>query len=170
MTPLAIRWSCLMLMVGLAACTGVDPTLGVAPAEPTAASRPDVALAPAPAPAAGGLAVHFAPVTGIAPAQAAELNAGINEGAANRGVAMLAKGDPAARFIVKGYLAALAEGNETSVIYVFDVLDNAGNRLHRIQGAEKSPGVSPDSWSAVKPETMRRIGERTLAELAAWAG
>lgn len=164
----------LVLPVTLAACTGTDPTLGItqpaAPGAPPAAA--DVALTPPPAGAipANAVAIAFAPVTGIATAQAAELNTAINAGAAARGIAVAAAGDPAARYLVKGYLSALAETGKTSVIYVFDVLDPAGNRLHRIQGSEASAApAGTDAWASVTPETMRRIGDSLLSQLAQWS-
>lgn len=165
----------------LAACTGVDPTLGIAPVanvpatSTPAAALPDLASAPvvaAPAPAANaasGMVVAFAPITGIAAAQAGELTGGLAGAAPAEGLVLAAPGDPAARFLVKGYLSAVPETAETTVIYVFDVLDAAGNRLHRIQGSEKVPGASADGWGVVPGATMRRIAARTMDELAAWS-
>ena len=51
-----------------------------------------------------------------------------------------------------------------------DVLDAAGNRLHRIQGQESFPGAPGDPWASVPPDVMQRIAARSMADYAAWRG
>jgi len=50
---------------------------------------------------------------------------------------------------------------------VWDVTDKAGNRLHRLQGQHRVSNTS-GGWEAVDPATIKRIGERTIDELAGW--
>ncbi len=61
-----------------------------------------------------------------------------------------------------------ADGKKVTVVYVWDVLDNSGSRLHRIQGQETVPGKAADAWSAVPPELMQQIGNATIAEYMKW--
>lgn len=165
-----------MSAIGLAGgCTGVDPTLGLAgvsapriaaPSPPPAVVASPAANSPGPA-SSRPITVAFAPVTGIDPGASNALADGLSASAAENGIALSPSGDASARYTLKGYLSAVAEAQGTTVVYVFDVLDGAGSRLHRIQGTENSPGNG--GWSTVRPETMKRIAARTLAELSTWA-
>ena len=63
----------------------------------------------------------------------------------------------------------LAEESGTTVIYVWDVLDASGNRLHRIQGRQTNPGFDEgDAWRAVTPGTMQAVGVSSIDQLRAW--
>lgn len=73
-----------------------------------------------------------------------------------------------ATHILKGYFSTITDGGRTTVIYVWDVLDPAGNRLHRIQGQENATGGTGEGWAAVTGSTMEAIADRTMNELAAW--
>ena len=82
----------------------------------------------------------------------------------------LGEGNPqfTAEHVLKGYLSAFADGDNVTVVYVWDVLDNAGGRLHRIQGKESVPGRGSDAWAAVPATTMQEIGVETIAEYMKW--
>jgi hypothetical protein len=75
-----------------------------------------------------------------------------------------------ATHVLKGYFSVLGEGAATTVIYVFDVLDPAGNRLHRIQGQEVASGSnSADPWSAVPATLMESIADKAMTEFNTWS-
>ncbi|KFB09494.1 Lipoprotein [Nitratireductor basaltis] len=112
-----------------------------------------------------GSSVQFAPVIGATPQALAALSRGLTSRAAARGL-NIAQGS--APYLMKGYFSAMADGSSTSVIYVWDVMDGSGNRLHRIQGQEKSAGSSGDGWSSVGDATMEAIAAKTIDELASW--
>jgi len=177
MSAAARLGSLALAAAALTGCTGTDPTLGVGPsfaglAPPApatiAAAAPAAPVATSPVP--GGTTIAFAPMTGIAAAPAAALTGRLTARAPSLGIALAAAGDPSARYLVKGYLSAAPETASTIVTYVFDVLDPAGNRLHRIQGLVTTPGAGPDAWATVPPQAMQDIADRTLGELAAFAG
>ena len=92
----------------------------------------------------------------------------ISAQASQRGMAITAGGANPPTHLVKGYFSAITEGGQTMVIFVWDVLDPAGNRLHRIQGQETVGAVAPDPWSAVPAATMETIAERTIDDLSGW--
>lgn len=149
-------------LAGLAAgCTGVDPTLG------TASGAPPPAATASPAPSLNGTVVALAPATGVSPGAAAALAEGFGAEAAASGLRIAAPGDPTALYLLKGYFSAVPEASDTTVVFVFDVLDAAGSRVHRIQGTEKSPGAG--GWETVSADTMRRIAGRAVSELSGWA-
>lgn len=111
--------------------------------------------------------IQFAPIVGSTVEAVTPLTERIALKARERGIGLARSDDPTATHVLKGYLSAISEGNETTVIYVWDVLDASGNRLHRIQGQQKAAGKG-EGWVAVPPETMQSIADVTVDQLAAW--
>jgi hypothetical protein len=110
--------------------------------------------------------VQFAPVVGATTQASTPLAARLSSRAGDRGIALVAAGDGSATHIMKGYFSAIADDGETTVIYVWDVMDPSGNRVHRIQGRATAPGAG--GWAAVQPATMEAIADQTVDQLAAW--
>ncbi len=71
-----------------------------------------------------------------------------------------------ADYILKGYFSNLTENNQTTVLYVWDVMDKQGNRVHRLQGQEKVSGKN--GWSAVSETVMSKIADDTMADYFRW--
>ncbi len=71
-----------------------------------------------------------------------------------------------ADYILKGYFSNLTENNQTTVLYVWDVMDKQGNRVHRLQGQEKVSGKN--GWSAVPATVMSKIADDTMADYFRW--
>lgn len=109
---------------------------------------------------------RFASIVGASPEAVAALAQSLSERADGRGLEIAHSQDDNATHVVKGYFSAISEGDETTVIFVWDVLDGDGNRLHRIQGQQ--PASGGQGWSSVNEPTMEAIAERTLDELATW--
>ncbi len=166
---------------GLAACTssqvmeptalvGTDPAPAASPAFPLATPAPGQ-----PGASAGDVAaittdarVQFAPVVG-APANAATPLAGrLSARAGAHGIALVGTGDSSATLVMKGYFSAISDSGQTTVIYVWDVTDPAGTRVHRIQGQAKAPSSGADGWDDVRPATMESIADETIDRLATW--
>jgi hypothetical protein len=112
--------------------------------------------------------IRFLPIIG-APVQAVTpLSKELGNSARANGLVIKGSSDQTAEHVLKGYLSAFSDGKKVTVIYVWDVLDNSGARLHRIQGQETVPGKASDAWSAVPPELMQQIGNATIAEYMKW--
>lgn len=112
--------------------------------------------------------IRFLPIIG-APVQAVTpLSRELGNSARANGLVIKGSSDQTAEHTLKGYLSAFADGRNVTVVYVWDVLDNAGARQHRIQGQESVPGKGNDAWSAVPPELMQQIGNATIAEYMKW--
>lgn len=111
--------------------------------------------------------IQFAPIVGSTVDAVTPLTERIAAKAKERGIGLARSDDPTATHVLKGYLSALTEGKETTVIYVWDVLDTSGNRLHRIQGQQKAAGRG-EGWAGVSRETMQAIGDVTVDQLAVW--
>lgn len=112
--------------------------------------------------------VRFTPVVGATQEASAPLSRRIAERAAMRGITLTEAEDGTATHILRGYFSAISERNGTTVIYVWDVMDATGNRVHRIQGQANSPASQPQGWDGVDARTMEAIADQTVEQLAAW--
>jgi hypothetical protein len=120
--------------------------------------------------------LQIAPIVGASVEAATPLTAELQTRARQRGITLAGSTDQTATHVLKGYFSTMSEGKDTTVIYVWDVYDPAGNRLHRINGQQKAPSVTSgdsgggDSWKAVSPATMQAIADQTIDQFAAWLG
>lgn len=133
----------------------------------TAVQEPQqqASLPPAPAPSAR---VFFAPVIGATEEAGALFSTRLRSSAPSGGLTLASADDGSASYMMRGYFSAISEGPQTTVIYVWDVLDPSGNRVHRIQGQERAPTGTGEGWAAVQPATMEAIADRTVQELSQW--
>ena len=167
----------------LAGCTATDPTAGLSPSADIGgggrfasmsggganAPEPVAMQAPAASPGAALIGpIQFLPVVGAPASTVNELSQALAAEAERAGVAIAPSDGPATPVRLKGYLSALGEGRETIVIYVWDVVDPAGNRISRIQGQERAAGggAAADLWSGVSREALSSIARRTIGEIA----
>ncbi|WP_425602837.1 hypothetical protein [Hoeflea algicola] len=181
--------------LALAPIPGATPTSGgqainTTPGEPAAfPSADNQALAPAspasptstaPASATSTLAslpagqvrgrIRFMPVIGAPVNAVTPLSRQLAAEARNRGLVILSAADSSGDHALKGYFSADNFDGQTTVFYVWDVLDSAGTRQHRIQGQEAFADSASDPWASVPADVMARIATRTMAEYAAWRG
>lgn len=175
----------LVAALGLPACTSTQDVLepsaiaaqpGTAVTPSDTASVPTTAAADTPAPATSGqrlavpanARVQFAPIVGTTVEAATPLTERLASRARERGIRLAGASDPATTHVLKGYFSALTEGKETTVVYVWDVYDPAGTRLHRINGQQKVQITGGEGWSSVPSAAMQTIADTTLDQLAAW--
>lgn len=126
--------------------------------------------APQTAQAAQRGTIRFLPIIGAPVKAVTPLSRTLGRDARAAGLTIKSSKDPTAGHILKGYLSAYADGQDTVVTYVWDVLDAGGQRLNRIQGQQKVPGTAADPWSAVPDEVMQTIGSETIRQYVAWSG
>lgn len=112
--------------------------------------------------------VQFAPIVGATVESVTPLSKELSARAQQRGIKVVAANDPSTTLLMKGYFSALTDNSQTTVIYVWDVLDPAGNRLHRIEGQQKAPAGHGQGFAAVTDDTMRAIADQTIDQLVAW--
>lgn len=175
----------LLLLIALAACNSTESVLNVqsgaktgeqvqSGVQPANAAVQAGSIAPGTSAAVTSRTalkpgkLQIAPIIGAPLNVVTPLTHRLNSDAQAKGVAIVPPNDPTATYVMKGYFSALAENDQTTVLYVWDVLDKSGTRLHRIQGQEKVKGVSSDSWSAVPASTMEVIADRTIQEYVTW--
>lgn len=174
------------LIVLLAACNSTEQTLAPIPGDGSDTSAA-VTVDPAPADAAfastgpagqsnvaaGTVAgsIRFTPVIGAPLSAVTPLSRQLGLTARNLGYTIKSANDQGGDHILKGYFSAISDDTKTTVVYVWDILDPSGNRLHRIQGQEEIPGATAagaDAWSNVPPDVMEKIATRTLADYNGW--
>jgi hypothetical protein len=80
--------------------------------------------------------LRFDPIVGATVEVATPLTERLAQRARARGISLAGSSDPATTHVLKGYFSTLTEGGQTTIIYVWDVYDPAGNRLHRINGQQ----------------------------------
>lgn len=112
--------------------------------------------------------VQFAPAIGAPPDASSSLAARIVTRANERGLTVIGTNDNSATLVMKGYFSAISDDGETTVIYVWDVLDPAGTRVHRIQGQARAPATTGEGWFGVQGPTMEAIADQTVDQLASW--
>ncbi|AJD41972.1 hypothetical protein C9413_30540 [Rhizobium sp. SEMIA 4085] len=126
------------------------------------------AIDPAASSAIGGNTVRFLPIIG-APVQAVTpLSRQLGAEARSYGLSIKSSNDTSSDYILKGYLSAFTDEGNVTVVYVWDILDGSGARLHRIQGQEKVPSAAQDPWVGVPASVMQQIGTKTITEFNSW--
>lgn len=187
----------LLMVLALAACTNAKDVLepsAIAPqstqsvpaagsstatasAQPSTTAQPSPSGAAAPATAGKSAAaiartrLQVAPIVGASVEAATPLTAELQTRAKQRGITLAGSADQTPTHVLKGYFSTMSEGKDTTVIYVWDVYDPAGNRLHRINGQQKAPSIKGgEGWAAVSPATMQAIADQTIDQFAAWLG
>ncbi|MBK5566401.1 hypothetical protein [Ensifer sp. SSB1] len=143
------------------------PVQQTAAAAETVQTQPSVASLPKASAATSGT-IRFLPIIG-APVQAVTpLSKQLGAEARAHGLTIKGSGDASSEHILKGYFSTLKDGDKTTVVYVWDVLDGSGNRLHRIQGQDSVPGAGTDLWSGVPATTMQGIATKTINAYLEW--
>ncbi|TDK39005.1 hypothetical protein E2F50_02365 [Rhizobium deserti] len=141
------------------------------------ARQPQTAVTAEPAPQQSGLpapsgqspsTIRFLPIIG-APVQAVTpLSRRLGAQARASGLTIRPSSDQATEHILKGYFSAFADDGKVTVVYVWDVLDSTGARLHRMQGQESVPGRGQDPWAAVPASAMEDIATQTIDGYLTW--
>ncbi|MCA1442946.1 hypothetical protein I6F07_22515 [Ensifer sp. IC4062] len=121
-----------------------------------------------PAAASGSGGVRFLPIIGAPVEAVTPLSRQLGADARAQGLAIKSSADKTSEHILKGYFSALNDGGKTTVVYVWDILDGSGNRLHRIQGQDTVASTAAEPWSAVPPETMQAIATKTIKAYLDW--
>ena len=110
--------------------------------------------------------LRFDPIVGATVDVATPLTERLAQRARARGITLAGNADPSTTHVLKGYFSTMTEGGRTTVIYVWDVYDPQGIRLHRINGQQKAG--KGEGWTAVSSTTMQAIADSTIDQLASW--
>lgn len=157
------RLLALLLCAALAACT----TSAESVLQPSAMTSP---TGPTTTPVAGlgsDFRLGFDPVVGATAEATTPLSERLASRAVESGISLAAAGTPAS-LTMKGYFSAISEDGVTTVIYVWDVVDPQGTRLHRIQGQRRAEAGAGEGWAAVDNTIMVQIADETMTQLFTW--
>lgn len=174
-------WSIVLFSGFLSACTNTqalktennNATIPLTQEAASPAASPAISPAVTPANSSAVTAqnaqlIYIAPVIGAPANIVTPLSQRLNQTAQARGLTLSGNENGPSTHVLKGYFSALADEGQTTVLYVWDVLDGSGNRLHRIQGEQKMQGTSADSWGAVTPAALEAIADQTIQQYLNW--
>ena len=127
-------------------------------------------VAAVPTAAQAGETIRFLPIIGAPVEAVTPLSRRLGAAARGSGLTIRSASDNSSKYILKGYFSAMNDNGKTTVVYVWDVLDGRGARLHRIQGQESVPGTASDPWTVVPARTMEGIAQKTIRQYLDWRG
>lgn len=111
----------------------------------------------------------FAPIDGVPVPILQVMSNALNQEAAAKRLNVVPASDPGAVYIVRGYLSAVAEGQNAKLVYVWDVVDRQGTRLHRVTGQEIGGTYrNNDPWTGIGAANINDAARKTMDSLANW--
>lgn len=69
---------------------------------------------------------------------------------------------------IVGYMSVVSSGAGTLVVYVFDFVDRAGNRLLRVGGREITTAAPENPWDVITEDFAEDLAEEALDEFDDW--
>lgn len=169
----------LFAALSLSACNSssvLDPAAVAAPGQqaetqPSSTENttfPSVATVQPPA-RSSRIRLQVAPIVGASLEAAGPLMEELQQRSRQHGVALAGSSGQNATHVLKGYFSVLNEDGAATVVYVWDIYDPAGSRLHRISGQQKAQAVNgAEGWPGVAPDTLRAIADTTMDQLSRW--
>jgi hypothetical protein len=113
--------------------------------------------------------VSFLPVTGAPHSTVAALATSMRRAALAQSVPIVVSINDGAQYQIKGYFSALSDSGTTILVYVWDVLDRNGTRIHRISGQERTRSASgSDPWMSVDENLIDHVAQSTMSSLRTW--
>ena len=89
--------------------------------------------------------------------------------APTRQLKIVAADDRTADYELKAYLSAVGDYSGTLMIYVVDVFDSAGTRVHRISGQIDAGGSLNDPWANIKDTgVVTKAAQEAIDALGNW--
>ncbi len=110
----------------------------------------------------------FEPFPGIPGNVGDDLLRRIWQHAEREGIQVVKRPGGSALFTVEGTLTAVSNDTNSLIIYVFDIKDVTGRRLHRISGRQRSQESEGDPWSSVASGDLDEMARRVVALINAW--
>lgn len=153
-----------MSSIFVSALTGCNSTESVLQPVPTA-TQPTPSVTQ---PTSQGILVSFLPVTGAPADKLSVLSQTLAQETRQNGITIVSTTNAEAQYSLKGFLSAFSDDANTTVVYVWDILDPTGARLYRIQGQKTSPGAGVDPWQFVTPGVMQSIASESIANFLNW--
>lgn len=159
-----------LLALGLAGCeTGNNLLSGGGDSAPQAAIAGPTTAGSTPPSATQTARIEIAPVIGAPEGVARDLQSQLGSAIERSKITVARAPSGKGEYVVRGYIVAARERAGAKVSYIWDVTDQAGKRAHRITGEELATGpVGSDPWSAVSPQIVQNIADKTASQIATW--
>lgn len=154
---------CSLMVIALAGCNSTESVLQPIP---TANTTPDISAVTQPA--NQGILVSFHPVTGAPADKLSALSLTLAQKTKENGITIVSTSNAEAQYSIKGFLSAFSDDTNTTVVYVWDILDPTGARLYRIQGQKEAVGSGADPWQFATPNVMQAIADESIADFLIW--
>ncbi len=155
----------------LAACQStapVKPKPAPVLAGPTVPAPPEATQPAAPTVPASVATFSFDQIKGVPTNKQSDLAKSIAKYAQARNLHLVRRADVSATYHVWGYLSAVGGDVGTNVTYVWDIIDQSGNRVLRFSGIEITGGATQDPWESVTGSTLDTVAQRTVEDVYAW--
>lgn len=110
----------------------------------------------------------FLPLEGVPQSASTSLSRSLRANGQDKGLSLVPTNQTSAQYKVKGYFSALSDGSGTLLVYVWDVIDASGKRVHRINGQERSTDSNTNPWQSITDEELGNVADRTTTQLKSW--
>jgi hypothetical protein len=152
----------------IVACSPVEgPRLG---SGPPVLSPKTLKTLSKPAPVAAEVGFSLDPITNAPGEMVYAYEDTLKEKAATRQLKILASNDPSANYRLTIYLSAVGDYSGTLMIYVVDIFDKTGTRIHRVSGQITAGGSLSDPWANIKDTgVVVQAAQETIDALGNWA-
>jgi hypothetical protein len=131
---------------------------------------PQTALSPPPGQTNSQTAkLEIAPIIGAPENISRDLQAQLSTSIERNKISVARAPGGKGEYTLRGYIVAAREKTGSKISYIWDVTDQQSKRVNRITGEEFAVGVAgKDPWSAVTPQIMQSIADKTAAQIASW--
>jgi hypothetical protein len=181
-----LRLMAVGMVIALAACSAVErpsaPSASVALPPPPAAGpgegAPVATASAAPSATSGAtvtppaksalIPISIAPVTGTPGGMRYALEDDLKKYALTRNFTVVPVDDPGAIYRLKGRISAVGDTSGGLLVYVWDVMDASGTRVHRIAGQQVAAAAVADPWAGVSVTNIDDAARETIDGLADW--
>ncbi len=164
-----LRLAVLCALAGLiAACAPVEgPRLG---SGPPVLSPKTLKTLSTPTPTSAEVTFSLDPITNAPGDMIYAFEDELKAAAPTRQLKIVAAGDATVNYRLKAYLSAVGDYSGTLMIYVVDIFDQSGARIHRISGQINASGSLSDPWSNIKNTgVVVQAAQETVDALGNWA-
>ena len=166
-TILRLAALCVLAAV-IAACSPVErPRLG---SGPPVLSTKTLSTLGKPAPTSDVVTFALDPITNAPGEMVYAFEDALKAKAPTRQLKIVAADDTTADYRLKAYLSAVGDYSAGLILYVVDVFDSSGTRLHRISGQINAGGTKSDAWATLNGTSVAvQAAQEVIDALGNWA-
>jgi hypothetical protein len=115
-----------------------------------------------------GIVIQFLPFSGVPVNTADAIYKNVRAHSTEEGLKLALRLDEPATYRVRTLISAVGTTDVSTFIFIVEIYDVAGNRVHRFVGQEYGVVPNGEPWSGIDGDTERHLGERILLGVKAW--